>query len=201
MSARIRTRRFPLRPIRVNQHCYCRLRVTTRSSDQLTAGALGRHRCAAGAAAHRVLIPLPANLPLRCRCVSETPIYDQLRGERINADVPDDGADRQRVGQHGHHRAPDVPVSGPAVPGRPAASGSDPPPDQQYSAAVEQAVQAALSAARRARFAAGTRAARRPATHARHRAAHAAGNSQAPADSRGLPARDAATFSWFERPA
>ena len=30
----------------------------------------------------------PAKPPLQCRPVSHTPIYDQLRGERINADVP-----------------------------------------------------------------------------------------------------------------
>ncbi|HXT45208.1 MAG TPA: hypothetical protein VN748_14025 [Pseudonocardiaceae bacterium] len=132
--------------------------------------------------------------------MSETPIYDQLRGERINADVPADGADRQQVGQHGQHRAPAASLSGPAVPARPAASGAEPVTNQHYSAAVEQAVQAALSAARRARFAAGTRAARRPATHARHRAAHSAGNPQLPADGRTSTALDAATFSWFERP-
>ena len=31
--------------------------------------------------------------PLRCRTVSQTPTYDQLRGERINADVPAGEAD------------------------------------------------------------------------------------------------------------
>ncbi|MDQ3900260.1 MAG: hypothetical protein M3319_07355, partial [Actinomycetota bacterium] len=120
--------------------------------------------------------------------MSETPIYDQLRGERINADVPADGTGRQRVGHHGQHRAPAA-VSGPPVTGRPAASGSDPVANQHYSAAVEQAVQAALSAAQRARFTAGTPAARRPATHARHRAAHAAGSPPAPADGRSSTAR------------
>ncbi|HEX6404744.1 MAG TPA: hypothetical protein VF003_16540 [Pseudonocardiaceae bacterium] len=134
--------------------------------------------------------------------MSDTPIYDQLRGERINADVPADSTDRQRVGHHGHHRAPAAAMGGPAVPGRPAAPGFDPVANQHYSADVEQAVQAALSAARRARFTAGTRAARRPATHARHQAAHPAGGSPAPAEGRSCAARDpAAPFSWFERPA
>ena len=154
------------------------------------------------AIAHSVLRPWPANLPLRCGCVSDTPIYDQLRGERINADVPADGTGRQRVGHHGHHRAPAAAPGGPAVTGRPAASGFDPVANQHYSADVEQAVQAALSAARRARFTAGTRAARRPATHARHQAAHPAGSAPAPAEGRSSAARDpAAPFSWFERPA
>ncbi|MBV8994608.1 MAG: hypothetical protein JO287_13135 [Pseudonocardiales bacterium] len=130
--------------------------------------------------------------------MSDTPIYDQLRGEQINADLPADGIGRPRVGHHGQHRAPD---SAPSGSGRPAASISDPVANQNYSAAVEQAVQAALSAARRAKFTAGTHAARRPTTHARHRAAHAAGSSPAPADGRSSPARDAAPFSWFERPA
>ncbi|MCA1697194.1 MAG: hypothetical protein LC749_22140, partial [Actinobacteria bacterium] len=33
--------------------------------------------------------------------MGQTPIYDQLRGERINADVPATGADPQRVGHPG----------------------------------------------------------------------------------------------------
>ncbi|MDQ4093762.1 MAG: hypothetical protein M3143_10285 [Actinomycetota bacterium] len=36
--------------------------------------------------------------------MSQTPIYDQLRGERINADVPATGADPQPVGHPGQHR-------------------------------------------------------------------------------------------------
>jgi hypothetical protein len=31
--------------------------------------------------------------------MGQTPIYDQLRGERINADVPATGADPQLVGR------------------------------------------------------------------------------------------------------
>jgi hypothetical protein len=65
----------------------------------------------------------PADAPLRC-CVmgGGTPIYDQVRGERINADVPPSAATPQRVDDHGRHRVrPDTPVSaavfGPPGPG------------------------------------------------------------------------------------
>ena len=41
---------------------------------------------------------------LRCRPVWETPIYEQLRGERINADVPPTETALPRVGRPGRHR-------------------------------------------------------------------------------------------------
>lgn len=40
------------------------------------------------------------------RQVSQTPIYDQLRGERINADVPASDADPQPARQPGECRYP-----------------------------------------------------------------------------------------------
>ncbi len=46
---------------------------------------------------------LPAIAPLRCRAMSHTPTYDQLRGERINADVPAGQAHPRPVDQHGSH--------------------------------------------------------------------------------------------------
>ena len=53
--------------------------------------------------------------------MGETPIYDQVCGERINADVPASGTDPQRSGYHGKHRLlPDTPVAavfGPPNPG------------------------------------------------------------------------------------
>jgi hypothetical protein len=42
------------------------------------------------------------------RSVSQTPTYDQLRGERINAEVPPSEDDLPRVGQPGKHGPMDV---------------------------------------------------------------------------------------------
>jgi hypothetical protein len=43
--------------------------------------------------------------------MEETPIYDQVRDERINADVPASGAGPQRADDHSKHRLfPDTPV-------------------------------------------------------------------------------------------
>ena len=72
---------------------------------------------------HTMLMPPLQTRPLRC-CVmgGGTPIYDQVRGERINAEVPPSAATPQRVDDHGRHRVrPDTPVSaavfGPPGPG------------------------------------------------------------------------------------
>lgn len=57
-----------------------------------------------------------AGAALGCRGVSHTPTYDQLRGERINADVPASEADPHQVDPPGKHRlgddAPAVVVGG-----------------------------------------------------------------------------------------
>jgi hypothetical protein len=53
--------------------------------------------------------------PLRCRTVSQTPTYDQLRGERINADVPAGEADPHQGGHPGRHRVRDDMPAGSAV--------------------------------------------------------------------------------------
>jgi hypothetical protein len=52
---------------------------------------------------HTMLMPPPGNPPLRCRPMGENPIYEQLRGERINADVPATEADPQGVAHPGQH--------------------------------------------------------------------------------------------------
>jgi hypothetical protein len=148
-----------------------------------------------------VLVPFWPNLPVRSRSVSETPIYDQLRGERLNADVPASGAGGQLTSHCGQHHLPAEALGRPEAIGRPAWSGPRPVVNQHHSSAVDQAVQAALSAARRARFTAATRAARRPVAHARHRATPAGGDPGAPAHEPSSPAPDTAAFSWFERPA
>jgi hypothetical protein len=88
--------------------------------------------------------------------VSQTPIYDQLRGERINADVPATGADPHRVGYPGkHHLPPGVP-SVAAVFGRPAGARSGLALNQHYPVAIADTALAPLDAARRAESAAGT---------------------------------------------
>lgn len=52
--------------------------------------------------------------PLRCRTVSQTPTYDQLRGERINADVPAGEADPRPADSPGRHRIrDDMPAGSP----------------------------------------------------------------------------------------
>jgi hypothetical protein len=52
---------------------------------------------------------------LQCRPMSQTPIYDQLRGERINADVPTPGVDPQQVDHTGQDRLPVDATSAAAV--------------------------------------------------------------------------------------
>lgn len=55
---------------------------------------------------------LPAIARLRCRAMSHTPTYDQLRGERINADVPVSQAHPGPVDQPGsHHLRADTPTA------------------------------------------------------------------------------------------
>lgn len=46
---------------------------------------------------HTMLMLAPADAPLRCGRMGQTPIYDQVRGERINADVPAVGATCNRL--------------------------------------------------------------------------------------------------------
>jgi hypothetical protein len=66
----------------------------------------------------------PAEASLRCRAMSQTPTYDQLRGERINADVPASEADPQQVDHFGRHRLVDDALNA-AVCGQPPGSGAD----------------------------------------------------------------------------
>jgi hypothetical protein len=50
---------------------------------------------------------LSAGAPLQCGAVSQTPTYDQLRGERINADVRASEADPHPLEHPGRHRLRD----------------------------------------------------------------------------------------------
>lgn len=74
-----------------------------------------------------------AEVPLRCRAMSQTPTYDQLRDERINADVPAGEVDPHQVDHFGRHRLGDHfgrhrlvgDAPGAAVCGLPPGSGAD----------------------------------------------------------------------------
>lgn len=69
--------------------------------------------------------------------MSQTPIYDQLRGERINADVPAPGTDPQRVGYTGQHRRTDGAVGTGTVYGRPLESGAELAANQRHPVVVQ----------------------------------------------------------------
>lgn len=47
---------------------------------------------------------VPVGAPLWCRAMSQTPTYDQLRDERINADIPASEAVPHEVSYSGKHR-------------------------------------------------------------------------------------------------
>jgi hypothetical protein len=53
---------------------------------------------------HTLLMQSLVAVALRCRLVCETPIYEQLRGERINAEVEPSKTALPRVGRPGRHR-------------------------------------------------------------------------------------------------
>lgn len=61
---------------------------------------------------------VPIGPPLRCHAVGQTPTYDQLRGERINADVPASEPELSPLERPGKHRLRD---------GMPAAAGEPSP--------------------------------------------------------------------------
>jgi hypothetical protein len=82
--------------------------------------------------------------------VSETPIYDQLRGERINADVPATRTEQQRVTRPERTRLRDETAGVKPMFGRSPEVRAGLAIDQRHAVAVEQAVQAAVEAARRA---------------------------------------------------
>jgi hypothetical protein len=65
----------------------------------------------------------PFMVSLRCRAVGQTPIYDQLRGERINADVPPSTVESDRFVPSGKHRLCAEASSSAAMEGRPVRPG------------------------------------------------------------------------------
>jgi hypothetical protein len=73
---------------------------------------------------HRVSRSPSWTLSLRCCPMRETPIYEQLRGERINADVPSSETGPSRVDHPGRHRlVPDT--TGSVAACRPPGPGAD----------------------------------------------------------------------------
>lgn len=67
-------------------------------------------------------MPPPQTRPYGVRPMGRTPIYDQLRGERINADVPAAEAAPQLVGRRGRHHVLVVAPGPAAVVGPPGPS-------------------------------------------------------------------------------
>ncbi|MFY9806665.1 MAG: hypothetical protein WCB57_18370 [Pseudonocardiaceae bacterium] len=80
--------------------------------------------------------------------MSQTPIYDQIRGERINADLPAAGSEPAPVAPSAEPRFP-AGAAGPAVFTRPPEGGVDRAADWSWFAAADPAVQAAANATRR----------------------------------------------------
>jgi len=80
--------------------------------------------------------------------VSQTPIYDQIRGERINADLPAAGSEPPPVDPPDKGRFP-VGAAGPEVFARPPDVAADRAADWSWFAAADPAVQAAANATRR----------------------------------------------------
>jgi hypothetical protein len=52
---------------------------------------------------HTLLIAVASRMSLRCRAMHQTPIYDQLRSERTNADVSPNDIDSGRLVHCGRH--------------------------------------------------------------------------------------------------
>jgi len=121
----------------------------------------------------------PTCPPLRCHPVSQTPIYDQLRGERINADVPVPGTGPQRVGYTGQHRRPDGAAGTGTVLGRPRGAGAELAASQRHPAVVEAAAW-------------GAQVTPPPAAHARPEQAQAGSGLPAPGAGDSSPAQSAA---------
>ncbi|MGH3780498.1 MAG: hypothetical protein ACRDRO_07680 [Pseudonocardiaceae bacterium] len=80
--------------------------------------------------------------------MSQTPIYDQIRGERINVDLPAAGSEPLPVDLPDKPRFP-AGGAGPAVFARPPEVGADRAADWSWFAAADPAVQAAANASRR----------------------------------------------------
>lgn len=132
----------------------------------------------------------PADLPLRCGPVAQTPIYDQLRDERINADVPATGADPPPVGHPGKHRLLGDGPSASAVTGPPG-PGAALDTDQHDPVGTDPAGQPADDG-QRAAAGWGPRATLSSATHTRQAPTHGPSEPLRPATGHNPAARHAA---------
>jgi hypothetical protein len=143
-------------------------------------------------AVHTTVMPPPQTRPYGVRPMGRTPIYDQLRGERINADVPAAEADPQVVGRRGRHHVLVVAPGSAAVVGPPGPNtGLD--GNRHHLLETYPAVQPAGDGGR-AVAVWGPRAALSLAAHARQAPAHAASSSPAlPSASHNPTAQGAAT--------
>ncbi|MDQ4033235.1 MAG: hypothetical protein M3332_13625 [Actinomycetota bacterium] len=114
--------------------------------------------------------------------MGETPIYEQVRGERINADVPASEADPQRADDHGKHRlSPETPM--PAEVFGPPGLGDDLVPNRHRRAWADLAGLPAADG-QRAATVWGPRAALLPEAHTRQAPRHAASSPPASAAGR-----------------
>jgi hypothetical protein len=107
-------------------------------------------------AVHTLLMPAAEAVALRCRPVCETPIYDQLRDEGINAEVvPSQSAPPRESHPRRHHRLADTtdPVAVCALPGpatdpvahqHPVPGRADQPPSATQRTATVRGLQATL---------------------------------------------------------
>ncbi|MFN2479023.1 MAG: hypothetical protein ABR615_07595 [Pseudonocardiaceae bacterium] len=80
--------------------------------------------------------------------MSQTPIYDQIRGERINADLPAAGSEPPPIDPPDKLRLP-AGGADPTVFARPPEVAADRAADWSWFAAADPAVQAAANATRR----------------------------------------------------
>ena len=122
--------------------------------------------------------------------MGETPIYEQVRGERINADVPASGSDPQQGDEHGKHRLlPDTPVA--AAVFWPPGPGDDLAPNHHRQAWTHPVGLPAANG-QRAATVWGPRAVLPPEAHPRPAPRHAASSPPASAAGRNPAERDAA---------
>ncbi len=146
-----------------------------------------------------MLMPAPQTRPLRC-CVmgGGTPIYDQVRGERINADVPPSRAN-PRADYHGKHRmCRDTPV--PAAVFGPPGPRADLAPNHHRRAWTYPAGLPTADGQPEATIW-GPRAALPPEAHTRQAPRHAASSPRSPVADHNPAARGAAAGDRGTHPA